>query len=548
MSTSPSWFDQEKFSRLVKKVGPKTVTEVLPSILGSEPETRPPEHLASTARISLVSKPSSLLSEQRALPTLPRRTGPLPNLKALFPAPTPPSPAPAREIPAETAKEESGEDSPAPTGTAPHEQDEGEMIEIWHKMSLLNEELARTVLERDQALHDIANLREQMRRNAEAGAPRADGPTAEEIDKLTKERDDALAQSQGLRLQVLQAKDASAGELAKVTKERDELRAEADKLRTELQQAKEASTGDSTNLAKERDDARAEAEKLRAELQQAKEASSGDAFKLTKDRDDARAETEKLRTELQQAKEASAGDASKLTKERDDARAETEKLRTELQQAKEASAGDLTKLTKERDDAYAELDKLRAEFMAANQSAKEKEDAGSGRVQEIASLTGERDQARRQYADLRMQFEKLKAEQSPREETIKFRKEWEQQLEERDKEIVTLKASAEVAAASAGDDKLKTELGSLREQMAKLKEEASVAQRGLALSQKALQQTRDALREATEGTSLSRHNFDNLKNECAILAQQNTVLQAQVDQLTRESGASKLKITTRVHQ
>ena len=61
------------------------------------------------------------------------------------------------------------------------------------------------------------------------------------------------------------------------------------------------------------------------------------------------------------------------------------------------------------------------------------------------------------------------------------------------------------------------------------------------LSQKALQETRDTLREATEGTSLSRHNFDNLKNECAALTQQNTVLQAQNDQLSRELSADQVE-------
>ena len=86
----------------------------------------------------------------------------------------------------------------------------------------------------------------------------------------------------------------------------------------------------------------------------------------------------------------------------------------------------------------------------------------------------------------------------------------------------------------------------MREQVKQAKEEASLAHRGLALSQKALQQTRDTLREATEGTSLSRHNFDNLKNECATLAQQNTVLQTQNEQLTRDLAAARSQITTRM--
>jgi chromosome segregation ATPase len=145
----------------------------------------------------------------------------------------------------------------------------------------------------------------------------------------------------------------------------------------------------------------------------------------------------------------------------------------------------------------------------------------------------------------------LKQDQNPKEDSGKFRKELEQQLdgfrqklEERNREIATLKA----AAGSGGnvDEKLKEEVTSLREQLTRAKDELSVAQRGLALSQKALHETRDTLREATEGTSLSRHNFDNLKNECAILSQQNTVLQAQNDQLSRELAATKSKLTTRL--
>jgi regulator of replication initiation timing len=145
----------------------------------------------------------------------------------------------------------------------------------------------------------------------------------------------------------------------------------------------------------------------------------------------------------------------------------------------------------------------------------------------------------------------LKREQSPKEDSAKFRKELEQQLEgfrqkleERNKEVAALKANN--AAASGGDGSLGQEMEALREQLTRAKSEASVAQRGLALSQKALHETRDALREATEGTSMSRHNFDNLKKECATLTQQNTVLQAQNDQLTRELAATKSKMTTRL--
>ena len=422
MSTSPSWFDQEKFSRLVKKVGPKPVAEVLPAQPGAEPDNRSQsaDQLASTARISLVSKPPSLLSEHRALPALPRRTTPLPSLKALFPSSTPAPSAPS-EPPAETrtappvaeplpstAKEtisdsepETDEADTPTTDDSANVEDAGQafgpdgedLAAIWQKMGQLNEELAHTILERDQAVNDAVILREQLRQ-ADEELEKGQGGVApsEELARITKERDQAIAESQALRAQLLQAQEP-----------KSELRS-------------------------------------------------------------------------------------------------------------------------------------------------------STKTQELSLLTHERDQARKEYSELRKQFETLKQDQSPREESGKFRKELEQQLdgfrqklEERNREIAALKAgSGPTGGSGGGDEKLAQEVTTLREQLARAKDELSVAQRGLALSQKALHETRDTLREATEGTSLSRHNFDNLKNECAILSQQNTVLQAQNDQLSRELAAAKSKLTTRL--
>jgi hypothetical protein len=402
MSTSPSWFDQEKFSRLVKKVGPKPVPEPASARLGAEPENRPiiGEGLASTARISLVSKPPSLLSEHRSLPALPRRTTPLPTLKALFPYPTPqsshPGP-PAAEIP--PADEEIKEETGVPTDDDAHDADADapsgrqgdDLAEVWQKMTLLNEELAHTIQDRDHAVHESNILREQLRQADEAleGGRGAAAPT-EELASLTRERDAALAEAKILREQLHQAKPPG-----------NELRS-------------------------------------------------------------------------------------------------------------------------------------------------------STKTQELSLLTHERDQARKEYTAIRKEFETLKQEQTPREESGKFRKELEQQLEgfrqkleERNREIAALKAGSG-GGGGDGDGKPRQEVTSLREQLARVKEEASIAQRGLALSQKALQETRDTLREATEGTSLSRHNFDNLKNECATLAQQNTVLQAQNDQLSRDLAAAKSKMTSRL--
>src|SRR5271170_3055795 len=149
MSTSPSWFDQEKFSRLVKKVGPKTAHEPAPAPPATpspQPQTesrpatyypppgssqplpeaiRPPSiqepprepSLASTANISLVSKPPSLLAEQRALPTLPRRTMPLPALKSWFPS----APAPIRASDSQPLPDAPSHDGPGSESILPQE-------------------------------------------------------------------------------------------------------------------------------------------------------------------------------------------------------------------------------------------------------------------------------------------------------------------------------------------------------------------------------------------------------------------------------------------
>ncbi len=410
MSTSPSWFDQEKFSRLVKKVGPKPVTEALPPAPAAEPENRSllgEGAVVPTSRISLVSKPPSLLSEHRALPALPRRTTPLPGLKALFQYPAQTQPAPAPERPATAlAKsgpiqalpeiEETPDETPLPNDEAKGDVDAGaplneegdDLAPVWQKMAQLNEELAHTILERDQAVNEGMLLREQLRQADETLEGREGGAGSnEELARVTKERDEALAELQALRAQ-----------------------------------APSATSANKTDFSK---------------------------------------------------------------------------------------------------------------------------------TKELTFLTSERDQARKEYAELRKQFETLKHEQSPKEDSGKFRKELEQQvdgfrqkLEERNREIAALKATS--GGGGDGDEKARQEIISLREQLQRAKEETSVAQRGLALSQKALHETRDTLREATEGTSLSRHNFDNLKSECAILAQQNTVLQAQNDQLTRDLAAAKSKMTSRL--
>jgi hypothetical protein len=442
MSTSPSWFDQEKFSRLVKKVGPKPVPEQAPAApSGGEPENRSPifpqdpitlpslslekarnsstveapagTSSASTAHISLVSKRPSLLSEHRALPALPRRTAPLPALKALFQYNTPPH-RPAEASTSEAPEKISTEVPPADrhdNGEAPDLTDENETGETaegfspmgedlaaaWQKMTELNEELARVVQERDQALNEGILLRQQLSQadaTIESHETHGTGEPSEELGRVTRERDEALAEGNVLREQLRQA--------------------------------------------------------------------DGGAM----------------------------------------------------------------------------------------------EQDSPAQAKELSLVTEERDTARRDYAALREQFETLKQEQGPKPEPGENQSELKRQLEgfrlqleKKNQELHTLKANPAAARTGAAADEAerhKHEVGSLREQLTRAKDEASVAQRGLALSQKALHETRDTLREATEGTSLSRHNFDNLKNECTTLVQQNTVLQAQNDQLARELAAAKSKLTTRL--
>jgi len=496
MSTSPSWFDQEKLNRLVKKVGPKkqlsepaaatpapsssqplppaprdnpllspakpyesqplppkpsesqalppkSDSQRLPEATPSSSQPLPPapsdsqrlpesaaeseQSIASTARISLVSKPSSALSEHRTLPALPRRTTPLPGLKSLFQnspqeAGVPPSvempsvitqplPEPIRAPEAKPEKEKADlgpvdEDTGFPRLTDPLAAGDDDLSGIWQKMALLNEELAQTIQERDHALGDINQMREQLRVSDELLAKNPGSATSDELAQIARERDEALA-------------------------------------------------------------------------------------------------------ELKALKEKPAQRASQEIKLPD----------------------------------------------------------GVTKTKELVFLTQERDQARKEYSELRKQFEGFKREQAPsgppplpRDDVAKVRKELEQQLdgfrlqlEEKKKEIAALKSAptppplpASFGAPVEPDDKLKAEIAELKAQVTKAKEDASIAQRGLALSQKALQETRDTLRDATEGTSLSRHNFENLKNECASLTQQNTVLQAQNEQLSRELAAAKQRQSGRV--
>jgi hypothetical protein len=200
-----------------------------------------------------------------------------------------------------------------------------------------------------------------------------------------------------------------------------------------------------------------------------------------------------------------------------------------------ARIGELSSAAQERDEALLEAVTLRSQLANAEAAA-----LGQGNPaassDEIALVTGERDAARRDYAELRLQYEKLKQDQ------VKLKNNHAAAMAGLQKQVEA-GGTAQGAPPEREDfiDTLKQELKNLQLQVVQAKEEASASQRGLALSQKALQETREALREASEGKGM----FENLKKERSTLVQQNMLLQAQNDQVARELSALKAKVGAR---
>jgi len=209
----------------------------------------------------------------------------------------------------------------------------------------------------------------------------------------------------------------------------------------------------------------------------------------------------------------------------------------------------LDEITQERDDARREAEMLRARLMQEDDP--KAGGAGAPAPDELTRAIEDRDGARRDYANLREQFETLKAEQLRlRNEGPKKDPELQREIEslraqiaEREEELNSMKLDP--IGVDPEVDSLREEADVLQKQLNQAREEASIAQRGLALSQKALQETRDALREATEGSSQMKSSLESLKNECATLVQQNMLLQAQHDQLSREISNLRTKSLAR---
>jgi hypothetical protein len=480
MSTSPSWFDQDKFSRLVKKVGPKNA-----SVAGAPapPAKTAPDASAKEAAPSPASAARSTspgpVSAEASQPNAPTKS-PAP---FLFPAesesesstenPAPESVSQPTETPAR------GPASPPAFAfdTSPPAQP------IRRTTPLPN---LKPIFEYDKPLNLGPSHSQPL-----PGRPHLTPPVAPSPGPTTSTTE---IESFGLR-------DLPSGFRAPEEEEED---ASAEpETKQEPPAGESAPAGSSEPLA------------TVASLKQ-------DVSRVTGERDRALGDKEILRSQMLEFDD--------VVKERDELAARVKEL---------------SRAAEERDDARNEANFLRVQLA-------QQEDAGSTATSpsdELSRAIEERDSSRRDYAGLREQFETLKMEQvrmrnEPAKKDVGLQQETDAvraQLAERDEQIKTLKADLD-AASKESPDASKLDVNAV----AQAREEASIAQRGLALSQKALQETRDALREASEGSSLSRTSLENLKNECATLVQQNMLLQAQHDQVSRELNALKAKAPGRL--
>ena len=434
MTTSPSWFDQEKFSRLVKKVGSKNTpaTPVPGAIakINSVPvikvgnrlptiKTPPPEATPRTAPASSAISGEAQVARDRSV------TGPLPAIKM-------PVVTTTKTTPLSSKRSTMIKSSPLPGLKPVFAYDKPEPAPQEVPQALPNPETPASPMEENISAKD-----------------------SEELASLREELAAALKKLQSLE-----------GESSQANQNLEQVRNENTVLREQLRQAEEAG----------------------------------------KDREILSAQIDEL---------------SIAAQERDQARDEVAMLREQLRQAEEAG--------KDR-EALAE------------------------QIGELSNAAQERDQARREYSQLREQFEILKQEnarmgekkihseesQTASQEQVE---QLNQQLVEREEEISQLKVN--IVGFEDVIETLRQELNTLQEQVHQARDEATAAQSGLILNQKALQETRDALREASVGSSMSKANLENLKNECSTLVQQNMLLQAQHDQLSRDLSAAKAKLAAR---
>lgn len=430
MSTSPSWFDQEKFSRLVKKVGTK------PAAGGTPKEAKPRQAPEAAARAANRIPSSALAPSVKASQPMGKPTSPLPPM----PAPEPIAPEPETDEP--EAIEPAVAEKPAEPITA--EPADNPLPDFPASILPPEPRSVSPLSRRTTPLPNLKSLFEYDKSPVPEAAP-AETPEKKETPADPKQIDSKT----GLTEPEIDDRDIPWNSPALLPEE-------------------PAAT--------------------------ATEGRPG--------------ELELLRDQLSKLDE--------ITQERDDARREAEMLRARLMQADEPKAGGAPPAS-----------------------------------DELTRALEDRDGARRDYANLREQFETLKAEQFRlRNEGPKKDPELQREIEslraqiaEREEEINAMKLDP--IGVDPEVDSLREEADVLQKQLNQAREEASIAQRGLALSQKALQETRDALREATEGSSQMKSSLESLKNECATLVQQNMLLQAQHDQLSREISNLRTKSLAR---
>ena len=302
MSTSPSWFDQEKFSRLVKKVGPKAVpgasSASAPAAVVRAPITKSPEKetkrlqrsaevpppVPVTAKPRTVSLPAEppiradspgeeekgaisspfptplAPPEPRQVSPLARRTTPLPDLKSIFEYENPSGreasssqPLPGRPAltpsPAESADEgEKGEEMNL----------EEEAIPSWPLPIGFGEQVVLKPAKPDDDFSQLS--REEL------------SSRVQELSRAADERDAAQNEVKMLRAQLQQADEiieatgipgANLEEMARTIDERDAARRDYANLREQFENWKAAQGGGKSDSSA--DASSQEAEELRTQ-------------------------------------------------------------------------------------------------------------------------------------------------------------------------------------------------------------------------------------------------------------------------------------------
>ena len=484
MSTSPSWFDQDKFSRLVKKVGPKAAPAAGGSPLPPRNAPRPPVAGKEGSRVLKPAEPVAppASSAPPLVESAAKKSQPLvrPSPAAQVPAPPvaqipapPPEAAPhdpiIRADPPEASKEAESFPLP-PVFPAPLPVPEPRSVSPLLRRTTPLPDL-KSIFEYDKPSSRMPTQSQPLPNRPILTPPTPIPPPS--LVEMPEPPNGSAEARQGERSAPVPTPPESLPEGAGtiVSLPPDETLPAFPKEEAADESREEEDGEGEEDLMRQRDELIARVEEL-----------SGAA----EERDDARNEVNLLRAQLLQAEGA-----------------------TPSSGLPDLEMEELSRAIDERDSARRDYANLRQQFETL------KKEQGRARIDESGGHPG-----------LSESVEALQV-----------------RLAERDEEINSLKISA--IGLEDVVETLKQELNAVQGQINQSRDEASIAQRGLALSQKALQETRDALREASEGSSQNRTSLESLKHECSTLVQQNMALQAQYDQLSRELNSAKSKLSTR---